>query len=349
MTPSARVGAAVAFALVVGAAGGWATTELLAAPPPLAAGPRYLVATAAEGSVQRQIGLDAKAVWSGGSSVLGARSGTVTGVRISGATTVASGEVVYEVDLSPVTVAPGLVPAFRDLRVGDSGADVRQLQALLTSVGVRRDAPDGTFGPATAAQVKAWQQRTGQTPTGTVAHGAILFVPRLPATLAVADGLQTGSLAPVGVPVLRVLPSAPTFTIALPANQASLTKSGMGVTLAYGDARWSGRIADLGAAGPDGTVTATIGPATGHLSVCGSTCGKLPPGGGTVSADIEVVPLTRGVAIPSQALALGSDGRAAVVSADGRSISVTVRAVSGGVAVVDGLEVGRQIRIPTGG
>src|SRR5689334_8777320 len=84
MTRTSRPGAAVTFALAVGAAGGWPATQLLAAPPPLAAGPRYLIATVAEGTVERQIGLDAKAVWSGGTSVLGARPGTVAGVRISG-------------------------------------------------------------------------------------------------------------------------------------------------------------------------------------------------------------------------------------------------------------------------
>lgn len=347
--PSAALGAALTFALVVGAAGGWAVATLLAPPPPLPRSPGYLVATATEDSVQRQIGLDAKAVWSGGTTVLGGLGGTVTAVRITGATKVSAGQVLFDVDLKPVTVAEGSVPAFRDLSIGTSGTDVLQLQALLKAVGVRRDEPDGTFGSDTAAQVRQWQQQTNQTVTGVVARGAILFVRQLPAIVAPAEELQTGGPAPVGVPVIRVLPAAPTFTIAMPANQASLTRSGMAVALTYGDAQWAGRITDLGAAGPDGTVTASVGAAPGKDSVCALTCAKLPPGGGTVSASIDVVPLTRGVAVPCQALVVGSDGRAAVVTAEGQHISVTIRATSGGVCIVDGLDAGRQIRVPTNG
>lgn len=347
--PAATLGAAVVFALAVGAAGGWAVATLLAVPQPLPRSRGYLLATAAEDTVQRQIGLDAKAVWSGGTTVLGGLAGTVTAVRITGATKVVVGQVLYEVDLEPVTVAEGLVPSFRDLSLGESGADVGQLQAFLKAVGVRRGDPDGTFGSQTAAQVRRWQQRTHQAPTGIVARGAILFVPRLPATMAPADSLQTGGPAPTGVAVVRMLPAAPTFTIGLPENQASLTKSGMGVTLTYGDVSWAGRITGLGPAGPDGTVTASVGPTAGKTSVCDSTCARLPPGGGTVSASIDVVPLTRGVAVPSQALVVGRDGRPAVVSANGRYISVTIRATSGGVCIVDGLGAGSHIRVPTGG
>lgn len=347
--PSAAMAAALTFALVVGAAGGWAVATLLAAPPPLPRSPGYLLTTAAEDSVQRQIGLDAKGVWSGGTTVLGGLGGTVTAVRITGATKVRAGQVLYDVDLKPVTLAEGSVPAFRDLSVGTSGADVRQLQALLKAVGVRGEEPDGTFGSDTAAQVRLWQQQTNQTVTGVVARGAMLFVRRLPAIVAPADELQTGALAPVGVPVIRVLPPAPTFSIAMPTNQASLTRSGMAVTLTYGDTHWAGRITDLGAAGPDGTVVASVGPAAGQDSVCAPRCATLPPGGGTVSASIEVVPLTHGVAVPSQALVVGRDGRPAVVTAEGQYLSVTIRAASGGVCIVNGLDAGRRIRVPTNG
>src|SRR4051812_4271938 len=71
---------------------------------------------------------------------------------------------------APAAPAPIVVtvPAGTTLSVGDSGASVRALQRALTRLGHDPGAADGTFGPATAAAVKAFQTEAGLTPDGIV-------------------------------------------------------------------------------------------------------------------------------------------------------------------------------------
>jgi len=59
-------------------------------------------------------------------------------------------------------------PAVRTQRSGSRGDDVRDLQALLTELGVYRGAIDGIYGSQTAAAVRSFQQRHGLTPDGVV-------------------------------------------------------------------------------------------------------------------------------------------------------------------------------------
>ena len=349
LRPGGLVVGSVALALVVGVGGGWASKTLLTPPPPLPSTPSYVLAKATQDTVQRQISLGAKATWAGGAEIAGGQAGTVTRVWLREATRLSAGQVVYDVDLKPVVVGEGLVPSFRDLKAGDRGEDVRQLQRLLRSVHGDTVRVDGTFGAALGMAVKSWQESLGRAATGTVDRGSLLFVPRLPAVVTVDPDVRVGAAAPVGSAALRVLPATPSFSVVLPTNQASLTKVGMRVRLTLGSAQWSGRITRVDAPSQDGSAVATIGPAPGATSVCGDTCQAIPVGGATVSAAIEVVPATAGVTVPSQALVVGIDGGASVVDAAGRSLPVTVKATAGGVVVVDGLDEGREVRVPTRG
>ena len=341
--------AASAVALGVGLGGGWAAKSLLTPPAPLPTEATYVVAQATRDTIARSLRLDANATWSGGAQVNGGFAGTVTSVHLKGAVEVRPGQALYDVDLGPIVVAEGAVPGFRDLQAGDEGADVAQLQRFLDSVDGRRGRVDGRFSRELTARVKAWQRSLGRPATGVVTKGSVVFVPALPAVVSLTPEVKVGASAPVGVPALKVLPAAPSFSVLLPPNQASLTKPGMKVHLSLGTATWVGSISRLGAPGQDGSILASIGPSAGSRSVCATSCSLVPPAGTTVAAAIEVVPATTGVTVPAQALVVGSDGRAAVAEADGRHVPVTVKATSGGIAVVDGLPAGRQIRVPTGG
>jgi peptidoglycan hydrolase-like protein with peptidoglycan-binding domain len=61
----------------------------------------------------------------------------------------------------------GSVPVFRDLRPGESGVDVRQLQEDLLALGFDPKETDGTFGPGTKAAVVAWYRSLGYEPAET--------------------------------------------------------------------------------------------------------------------------------------------------------------------------------------
>jgi hypothetical protein len=77
---------------------------------------------------------------------------------------VACGDVFYRVDDDPVLLLCGTVPAYRDLRPGDTGRDVRQLKRNLRALGYDT--------------LKALQRDKGFRGTGTLALGDAVFLPK---------------------------------------------------------------------------------------------------------------------------------------------------------------------------
>ncbi|MFC7963359.1 hypothetical protein [Streptomyces cinereoruber] len=94
-----------------------------------------------------------------GTTPSGAAKAVVTDLPMKTGDNVNAGEAVAEVSGRPVLVLPGRFPAYRDLRLGDKGPDVRQLQRALNGrYGV---AVTGTYGMATATAVKRLYQDSG--------------------------------------------------------------------------------------------------------------------------------------------------------------------------------------------
>lgn len=92
----------------------------------------------------------------------------VTGVRVRAGRSVASGQVLVEVSGRPVIALAGRVPAYRDLRPGATGADVRQLQAALRRLGfgIGGD-PSGALGPGTQQALSRFYTSVGYDVTTT--------------------------------------------------------------------------------------------------------------------------------------------------------------------------------------
>lgn len=338
------------LAVVLGVGVGWSGRELLGRPDEVLPAPSFTVVTVAEDSVSRSFSLGASAGWSGGASVVGGLAGTVTRVGFSGARSVRAGDVLYEVNLGPVVVGQGVVPAFRDLQIGARGGDVSQVQNLLRETGFRTVKASGSYDVATANQVYAWKKSLGLSPNGVVELGRVLFVRKLPARMALDPAVRVGAAAPVAARAVKVLPGQPTFTITLPVGQAGLARAGQDVTLTMDQARWPARIAALSVPDQDGSVTATLGPAAGGESICGAECERVPVAGASgIPAVIVVVPKVSGPTIPTAALRVAADGATAVIDESGRVIGVTVRASSGGLAVVEGVTPGTRVRVPPEG
>lgn len=74
--------------------------------------------------------------------------------------------VALEVSGRPVRVLRGDVPIYRDLRPGDKGNDVRQLEEALERLGFRPAKVDGVYDVATEAAVDAWYSASGYTAQG---------------------------------------------------------------------------------------------------------------------------------------------------------------------------------------
>lgn len=109
--------------------------------------------------------------------VLAASSVKTAAAGASGATSIISSPAVKGAELPdgspalivggrPVFVFEGKVPAYRDLRPGDRGDDVRQLEAALERFDMSPGKVDGTYDKATEAAVERWYTTKGYTAFG---------------------------------------------------------------------------------------------------------------------------------------------------------------------------------------
>jgi multidrug efflux pump subunit AcrA (membrane-fusion protein) len=95
----------------------------------------------------------------------GQGSALVTRPPTKGAT-LSENAVALEVAGRPVFVLQGDRPMYRDLRPGDTGEDVRQLEAALQRLGFSPGRVDGRYDVATEAAVDAWYEASGYTAQG---------------------------------------------------------------------------------------------------------------------------------------------------------------------------------------
>jgi peptidoglycan hydrolase-like protein with peptidoglycan-binding domain len=126
-------------------------------------------------------------------------AGTVTRLLGQGER-VGRGDELYRVDERPVTLLVGEVPMYRDLAIGDSGVDVRQLETNLAKLGYDGFETDTVFTASTAEAVRAWQRKVGVEPTGSVARSDVVFAPAGGRVDAVH--VRAGSVVSPGAPIL---------------------------------------------------------------------------------------------------------------------------------------------------
>lgn len=337
----AWAGFLVAAGLVAGLAF-WAGSVVLA-PPTLpesvAQVETYEVQAGTVGHVER---LPVAATWQPVGVVHAGRDGMLTSIILDPGATVPTATTVATVDLEPVVVATGEVPMFRPLRGGVSGPDVRQLQDLLLADGYLAQPADGTFGPETVAATRAWQAAIGAPATGEVAPGSVVFVPSLPIRMrvvaAVGDQLSPES------DLVWLLEDAPRFQATVEAGRRGDLATGDAITIDAPDgSAWAGTLGEfVSQEGVGGYLVDVEGVD------CGRACGTVPLAGQTMLAGSVVsVPETSGPVVPTSALVRQASGDQTVTLADGSSQAVTVVADADGFAVVEGLEPGTRIQLPS--
>ncbi len=131
-------------------------------------------------------------------------SGTITSLPSVGQV-LQPGQTLYEVDDMPVVLFDGSTPTWRDLAPGVSdGPDVRELNRDLADLGFDpygQIALDDAWQPATTDAVRRWQGSLGESQTGTIALGQIVFLPGAQRITAVDTVLgSTGQAASGGSP-----------------------------------------------------------------------------------------------------------------------------------------------------
>ncbi|MCX4664568.1 peptidoglycan-binding domain-containing protein [Streptomyces uncialis] len=158
--------------------------------------------------------------------------GTLTGVAEAG-DTVGRGKALYEVDDVPVTLMYGPTPAYRALKSGLEGDDVRQLERNLAALGYSGFTVDEEFTDLTADAVKEWQEDLGVKETGTVDLGRVVFVPGEVRVDSV-EAEQGAALAPGGK-VLAYTGTGKAVTVELEPADQDMAKEGTKVEVVLPD------------------------------------------------------------------------------------------------------------------
>jgi peptidoglycan hydrolase-like protein with peptidoglycan-binding domain len=161
---------------------------------------------------------------------------------------IACGGVLYRVDDRPVVLLCGTVPAYRALRVGMKGRDVRQLNRNLHQLGYDSGAHvriDSAFTSKTERALKVLQRRKGVGVTGRLATDDAVFLP-VAVRIAKVTGQVGGSARP-GAPVLSATSDTLHVQVDLdPSQQGEVKKGDRAQITLPGNTPVTGRVAGFG-------------------------------------------------------------------------------------------------------
>lgn len=337
----------VALLVAVGLAfgGGWwaaGSVTSTAEDAPEVAEP--VLAEVIEASVGRTVTYTATVRQPFATIAINALTGVVTSVS-DASEALSNGATLYVVGATPVRVIEGEEPFWRTLQRDAKGEDVAQLQRALIALDYLPDgSDDGTFGAATAAAVREWQDDLGQERTGSIGLGELIAVPSLPQALSLnKDEIFPGAQLVAGTGAIGARTGEIVVELILGPDQARLIPGDAAISLTYEDSVWDAVIAQQGEDEAGQVVLTLTAPDGG--AVCGQECDALPAAAElTVPAAVELSPAITGPAVPVTAVLTTADGTNVLLE-DGSRVVVTVLGSSGGLAVVDGLDVGQLVRV----
>jgi multidrug efflux pump subunit AcrA (membrane-fusion protein) len=212
-------------------------------------------------SLSSQMQVSATLGFAGSYSVTGQGGGTLTWLPAEGRV-IREGQVLYRVDNgTPVFLLYGKVPAWRDLAVGLTGADVAQLNRGLVRLGyaTRGDLLAAGLGmdyfsSATAAALEGLQAHLGLPVTGSLPLGQAVF---LPSALRVTKPGSLGAAA--SGTVLTGTSARQAVTVNLDAAQQGEVRAGDKVTITLPDgATTPGVVVSVGKVAKGSGSSATI-------------------------------------------------------------------------------------------
>jgi peptidoglycan hydrolase-like protein with peptidoglycan-binding domain len=247
------------------------------------------------------------------------------------------GHVLYRATNKPVVLLNGATPASRSLSQGDSGPDVRQLNADLVALGFATradlDPSAGYFGPATAAALGRLQAKFGVQRTGVLRLGQAVFLPGPLRITTVGATLGTGA-AP-GTAIAHATSTHRQVQLNIDAAEQSSLRTGDRVLITlpnYHDT--TGVITQVGTvATGSGTSSPTIPVMVKLLHP--QTAGNLDQA--PVRVQITTAGASNALIVPVTALLAQSGSRYAVETVDARAIHRFVPVTLGLFDDADGL------------
>ncbi|MEU5210346.1 peptidoglycan-binding protein [Streptomyces sp. NPDC020742] len=263
--------------------------------------------------------------------------GTVTKAAQVGRT-VSIGQPLYERDARPVVLLYGATPMFRELKVGDRGPDVLQLERNLRDLGFgSRLYVDVRYDAATKAAVTSWQKSLGVTdPTGKIGKGDVVFQ-RGPVRVVSADAALADAISP-DRPVLTVASTTPVVRATLDQADAALAAKGTKAEIALPS---GGTV--------HGTVSGTVTPESADSSGDGGSGAETGARDGEVKVEIT---LDKGAELRSKdqqgtlSVKFVSESRKNVLTVPVEAV-VALREGGYGLEVVQGTKT-RMVRVETG-
>lgn len=338
-----------AAALLVGGAAGWAGATAFAPPQQVLADDAFSTVAVVQGEVGSSITLNAVSTWATSPVAFNGASGTVTSVDIEPGDQLEAGQRLYSVNLRPVVAAQGSIPSYGPIAPGDSGVQVTQLQQLMTDLGYWTGGASGRYTPGFAVAVRNWQRTAGYPVDAVVQTGDIVWVPQLPARMSLdEETIAVGHLVSASTGDIIALGASPSFTIPMQQSQTRFAPTGTRVIVQAPDgAQWE---AVAAAQRPDPQNSDTViveltAPDGGP--VCADACDQIgAEGQTTLLSEIVTVPVQVGLVVPTSAIITRADGAAFVTDAAGGRREVTVVQSARGMALVEGVDEGLDVRIP---
>ncbi|MFF9347075.1 peptidoglycan-binding protein [Streptomyces sp. NPDC014734] len=283
-------------------------------------------------------------------AVKSAVEGTVTVAAPEGKT-LSRGQALYELNDKPVTLLYGPVPMFREMKVGDRGSDVLQLERNLRDLGYGANLyVDTRYDRDTEDAVKRWQKSLNRETTGRVGRGDVVFQPG-PVKVVSADAALADQVGP-DAPVLTIASTEPVVRAQLDQTDGALTSRGTKVEVTLP----SGKTVA-------GKVTGTVRPeasGSGSAGQEGITVEVVLDGGAraasgedaTVSASVKFVSEARkGVlAVPVEAVVAlrgenGGYGLQVVRGTDSTMVRVETGMTADGLIEVSGPDVREGLKV----
>lgn len=345
--PTRRLAGALIAALVLisaGAIAGWYVglrmvgQEHSRTTPPVT----YLVG---EETIERSLTYPVTAAWRTVLTFRSPASGIITELATSG--NIQPGTVIARVNERPLVVLSGAVPAFRQLELGATGRDVAALSDYLVEAGYLDEASD-TYTELLAAAVEDWQREVGIPATGTVELGDVLFVvpEAFSAPARIAPEIEVGSPLSPGMALLEGLTPEPIFTLEFGSEPPPELEIGQPGVIGFPDGETADVVLDSFVT-LEGRVEGLLAPSSAD-SICSDRCLSLvPPDGETaLSVTFTLLAPTTGPAVPVALIQTDPGGQAYVLLGSGARQDVSVVAVSGGMAIIEGIGRGDRIRVP---